>query len=93
MAEKNYHHGIRTGFGCKIDEDMHGGPGGSILVAWYECRNIKEAAETALALLDANYEVTVFSGGYYNPRSYTSKERVRQDFGKWLEGPEEAARA
>lgn len=65
---------------------MRGGPHGSILVAYYECGSIKEAAEQALALLDDNYEVTVYSGGYYNPRSYTSKERVRQDFRKCLEG-------
>lgn len=31
--EKTYN-GIRTGYGCKVDEDMHGGPGGGILVAY-----------------------------------------------------------
>lgn len=83
MVTKTYN-GIRTGFGCKVDEDLHGGPNGSILTAYYECNGIKEAAEQALALLETNYEVTVFSGGYYNPRSYHSKNELRKDFAKWL---------
>ena len=86
MVEKNHHAGIHTGFGCKVDEDMHGGPGGSILTAWYECMDMKQAAETALELLDTNYEVTVFSNGYYNPRSYRNKKDVVRDFGPWLDG-------
>lgn len=90
MAVKTYA-GIHTGFGCKVDEDMHGGPCGSILTAYYECNSIREAAEQALALLDSYYEVTVFSGGYYNPRSYCSKHELRRDFGKWLNGGEVTA--
>lgn len=82
MANKTYN-GIRTGYGCKVDEDLHGGPGGSILVAYYECESIREAAEQALELLDSYYEVTVFSS-HYNPRSYTSKEALRRDFSRWL---------
>lgn len=83
MTTKTYN-GIRTGFGCKVDEDLHGGPGGSILVAYYECNSIAEAAATAIELLDSFYEVTIFSCGYFNPRSYTSKREIRRDFGKWL---------
>lgn len=60
MTTKTYN-GIRTGFGCKVDEDLHGGPGGSILVAYYECNSIAEAATTAIELLDSFYEVTIFS--------------------------------
>ena len=82
--EKTYN-GIRTGYGCKVDEDMHGGPGGGILVAYYECGSIGEAADTAIELLANFYEVTIFSGGHYNPRSYTSAAEIRRDFAKWLE--------
>ena len=79
MAVKTYK-GLHTGIGCKVDEDMHGGPCGSILTAYYECGSIQEAIEQALALLDCYYEVTIFSGGYYNPRSYHSKNELRYDF-------------
>lgn len=77
--EKTYK-GIRTGYGCKVDEDMHGGPGGSILTAYYECNGLYEAVLQALDLLGTNYEVTIFSGGYYNPRSYTNKAELIRDF-------------
>lgn len=90
MTTKTYN-GIRTGFGCKVDEDLHGGPGGSILVAYYGCNSIAEAAATAIELLDSFYEVTIFSCGYFNPRSYTSKREIRRDFGKWLSEREGAA--
>lgn len=82
--EKTYK-GIRTGFGCKVDESMNGGPGGGILVAYYECNSVGEAVETAISLLADFYEVTIFSGGHYNPRSYTSEAAIRQDFAKWIE--------
>ena len=90
MATKTYN-GIHTGFGCKVDEDLHGGPHGSILVAYYECNSIQEAAEQALILLDSYYEVTIFSGGYYSPRSYHSKNELRRDFKAWLDGKEVTA--
>lgn len=79
-ATKNYNHGIHTGFGCTVDEDMHGGPNGSILVAWYECETLRDAVETAVALLQDNYEVTIFSGGRYNPRSYLSVSSIAEDY-------------
>ena len=77
---KTYDKGIRTWYGVKVDEDMHGGPGGSILVAYYECESIREAVATALELLNTNYEVTIFSGGRYSPRSYHSKQELCRDF-------------
>lgn len=77
---KKTYDGIKTGFGCKVDEDMHGGPGGSIRVAYYECGSTQEAVKTALELLDTNYEVTIFSGGLYNPRSYHSRNELMRDF-------------
>lgn len=85
MAAKTYN-GIHTGYGCKVDEDLHGGPYGSILVAYYECSSIREAAEQALDLLDTNYAVTIFSGGYFNPRTYYNKRELRRDFAAWLSG-------
>lgn len=90
MTTKTYN-GIRTGFGCKVDEDLHGGPDGSILVAYYECNSIAEAAATAIELLNSSYEVTIFSGGHFNPRSYTSKREIRRDFAKWIPEKERAA--
>lgn len=45
MTTKTYN-GIRTGFGCKVDEDLHGGPDGSILVVYYECNSVAEAASS-----------------------------------------------
>ena len=90
MTTKTYN-GIRTGFGCKVDEDLHGGPDGSILVAYYECNSVAEAAATAIELLNSFYEVTIFSGGHYNPRSYTSKRKIRRDFAKWIPEKERAA--
>lgn len=83
MTTKTYN-GIRTGFSCKVDEDLHGGPGGTILTAYYECNSITEAATTAIKLLSRFYEVTIFSGGYFNPRSYTSVRELRRDFAEWL---------
>lgn len=90
MTQKTYN-GIRTGFGCKVDEDLHSGQNGSILVAYYECNSIAEAAATAIELLDSFHEVTIFSGGYFNPRSYTNKRELRRDFAQWLSGKEGAA--
>lgn len=90
MMTKTYN-GIRTGFGCKVDEDLHGGPGGTILTAYYECNDIAEAATAAIELLSDFYEVTIFSGGYFNPRSYTSKRELRRDFAEWLPEKEGAA--
>lgn len=90
MTTKTYN-GIRTGFGCKVDEDLHGGPGGTILTAYYECSSIAEAAAAAIELLNSFYEVTIFSGGYFNPRSYTSKREIRCDFAEWISGKEGAA--
>lgn len=77
------YNGIHTGYGVKVDEDMHGGPGGSILVAYYECESIHEAVETALELLNTNYEVTIFSGSLYNPRRYHSRKAVLEDFNEF----------
>ena len=88
MAVKTYN-GIRTSFGCKVDEDLHGGPYGTILVAYYECHSIAEAVATALDLFDDFNEVTIFSGGYFNPRSYTNKRELRRDFADWLSGKQE----
>lgn len=78
---KNYGKGIQTGFGCKVDEDLHGGTGGTIRVAYYECESLQETVETAVKLLETNYEVTIFSGGLWNPRSYHSQRELLQDFG------------
>ena len=53
MTTKTYN-GIRTGFGCKVDEDLHGGPGGTILTAYYECNSVAEAAAIAIELLNSS---------------------------------------
>lgn len=90
MTTKTYN-GIRAGFGCKVDEDLHGGPGGTILTAYYECNSVAEAAAIAIELLNSSYEVTIFSGGYFNPRSYTSTKEIRRDFAQWLSEKEGGA--
>lgn len=85
---KKTYNGIRTGFGCKVIEDLHGGPSGSVLAAYYECNSAGEAAEAALKLLDTFYEVTIFACGCYNPRSYlrnSGKAEIRRDFAQWLD--------
>lgn len=81
---KKTYDGIKTGFGCKVDEGMHRGPFGSFLVAYYECESIQEAVETALELLNTNYEVTIFSGGLYSPRSYHSRNELMWDFREYI---------
>lgn len=74
---------ITTGYGCKVDEDMHGGPHGSIRCSYYECDTLSDVIDCALDLLENHYSVTVFSNGYYNPRTYTryGKDDILRDFG------------
>lgn len=80
MMIKTYN-GIHTGFGCKVDESKNGV---SVHPVYYEFDSIGEAAKQALDLLGSTYEVTVFSGGHYSPRSYHSKKELCRDFKKWL---------